>query len=455
MIAYRSVFLKLWLVLRAAVVAAFALICIPPFASAGASADAAEVLVINVDDAISPGVADYVVRGFEEARSSGSSLVLLRLNTPGGLDGAMRDIIRAVLDMPVPVVVQVWPRGGRAASAGAFILMSAHVAVMAPATNVGAASPVGLTGDIEDSVMRSKVTNDSVAYIREIASLRGRNADWAESAVASASSIGAEEALLRGVVEYIADDIDDVLAAVDGHVVAIAPDDNLVRVDASGLAVREFASDWRDWLLAIISNPAIAGILILVGMYSLLGELYSGGSTIVFGVIGVLCLLLGMYALQLLPGGGVAVALLVFGGVVVFSGLVKGVELLFIPGLVAIFVGLVMLSYDTLLPDAVAGTLISSALFWSLLLLFTGFCMLSLLVLYGLRRAATAPIVTGSGSFIGRTAMVLESFAAEGLVSMDGVIWRAKSSVALTGGQQVRVIAADGVLLQVEPIASG
>ena len=298
------------------------------------------MLVITVDDAISPAIADYVRRGLDEARRSGSALVLLRMDTPGGLDTAMRDIIKDVLDMPVPVVVQVWPKGGRAASAGAFILMASHVAVMAPATNVGAASPVAIGGDIEQTTMKAKATNDSAAYIRELALLRGRDAEWAELAVSEAVSIGAEEALLRGVIEYVADDVGSVLAAVDGHFVSMSEGDDPVRIDVSGLEVREFASSWRDKFLAVISNPAVAGILMLIGLYSLIGELYSGGATIVFGVIGVLCLLLGMYALQLVPGIGIGLALFLFGGGAALIGMLKGVEVLLIPGLIAVFIGL-------------------------------------------------------------------------------------------------------------------
>ena len=418
--------------------------------SAPAAVGGGEVLVITVDDAISPAIADYVRRGLDHARRSGSALVLLRLDTPGGLDTAMRDIIKGILDMPVPVVVQVWPKGGRAASAGAFILMASHVAVMAPATNVGAASPVAIGGDIEQTTMETKATNDSAAYIRELALLRGRDAEWAELAVSEAVSIGAEEALLRGVIEYVADDIDSVLAAVDGHYVDMGEDGEMARIDASGLESREFASNWRDSFLAVISNPAVAGILMLIGLYSLIGELYSGGATIVFGVIGVLCLLLGMYALQLVPGIGIGLALFLLGGAAALFGMMKGVEVLLIPGLVAVFVGLLLLSSTELLPLVAAGELLHSALFWLLLALFAGLCILSTVVLYSIRRATSAPGVSGDNSYIGRVAVALD----DGRVSLNGVFWRAISRQPLVAGQEVRVLGIDGTLLQVEPTVS-
>ena len=326
--------------------------------------------------------------------------------------------------------------------------MASHVAVMAPATNVGAASPVTIQGDIENETMKAKVTNDSVAYIKEIASLRGRNAEWAEQTVTDAASVGAEDALLLGVVEHVADDIDAVLAAVDGYTVSVAPDDDIVTIDSSAMSYREFNPSWRDSLLAMISNPAIAGILVTIGLYGLIGELYSGGATLVFGVMGVICLLLGLYALQLLPGAGVGTGLLLLGAVASLLGIAKGTEILLIPGLLAVFIGLLLLSSGTLVPLAEAGVLFGSLLFWSLVVLFVGLCMLSFLVLYAIRGSRNAAAVTGDAFYVGRRAVVVD----DGHVSLDGVIWNVQTDAALAVGQNVRVTGVNGLILLVEPL---
>ena len=293
-----------------------------------------KAILLSVNDAIGPAITDYIERGLDKANEAGAEIVIIRLDTPGGLDLAMRSIIQAVIASPVPVAIHVAPSGARAASAGTYMMYAAHIAAMAPGTNLGAATPVQMGGmpgveppekpappgapDADDGsddetaaqeepgetvpgnadAMRKKIVNDAAAYLRSLAELRGRNADWAEQAVREGASLSSEEALEAGVIDIIARDIPDLLQQVDGRTVTVQNAERTL--NTGGLIVEAIEPDWRNKLLAIITNPNIAYILMLLGIYGLFFELANPGYVLP-GVIGGISILLALYALQVLP----------------------------------------------------------------------------------------------------------------------------------------------------------
>src|SRR5438105_4779867 len=314
-----------------------------------AGAAAAPVAVVPLEGAIGPAAADFVRRSIERAATDGTELVVLRIDTPGGLDTSMREIIKAILASPVPVASFVGPSGARAASAGTFILYASHIAAMAPGTNLGAASPVSLIGGGapdkdgkkpgEDAMTR-KVTNDAVAYIRGFAQLRGRNAEWAEQAVREGVSLPAEEALKKKVIDLIAPDVPGLLAQLDGKTV------NKRVLHVRGAAVQEVQPDWRTKFLAIITNPSVAYLLVLLGVYGLLFEFMNPG-LVMPGVVGVIALLIAAYALHLLPINYAGLALIFLGiGFMVAEAFLPAYGSLGIGGLIAFVVGSIMLIKD-------------------------------------------------------------------------------------------------------------
>ncbi|MEO7399547.1 MAG: nodulation protein NfeD, partial [Polaromonas sp.] len=286
------------------------------------AAGAAPVLLLKVQDAIGPASADYLVRGLRQAREAGAPLVVIELDTPGGLDTSMRQIIQAILASPVPVAVYVQPEGARAASAGTYILYAAHIAAMAPATTLGAATPVaiGLPGmqreppppspPVADGkpgarpatgppdAMAAKQLNDAAAFIRGLAQLRGRNAEWAERAVRDAATLTASEALRDQVIDVVAKDLPDLLGQIDGRTVRMQGAD--VKLATRGLAVETRLPDWRQRLIAVVANPGVALFLLMIGFYGLVFEFSSPGVGVA-GVAGAICFLLALFALQLLP----------------------------------------------------------------------------------------------------------------------------------------------------------
>ena len=284
----------------------------------GGQAAPGAVWVLGIDDAIGPASADYLVRSLDQAQAQRAQLVVIRMDTPGGLDSAMRQMIKAILASPVPVATYVAPSGARAASAGTYILYASHVAAMAPGTNLGAATPVQIGGppgpgkddkgkNGEEETLARKQVNDAAAYIRGLAQLRGRNAEWAEKAVREAVSLSASEALRLNVIDQVADDLPDLLRKLDGKTFIVAGQPQQLHTTDASLV--EHLPDWRTRVLAVITNPSVALILIMIGVYGLLFEFMNPGSA-VGGVVGGVCLLMALYALQLLPVSFAGVALI-------------------------------------------------------------------------------------------------------------------------------------------------
>ncbi|MFZ2852559.1 MAG: nodulation protein NfeD [Rhodocyclaceae bacterium] len=426
---------------------------------------AAEVRVLTVRGAIGPASADYVARGIENAAGAGAGLVLIKLDTPGGLDLSMRDIVKAILASGVPVAIYVAPQGARAASAGTYILYASHIAAMAPATNLGAATPVELMpGGMPDAppqgkgenkgekpaetpphdVRARKAVNDAAAYIRGLAELRGRNAAWAERAVHEAVSLSAEAALKAKVVDVLAVDVDDLLKQIDGHRVRLASGE--VTLKTAGLDIVSVEPDWRSRLLAVIGDPSIAYILLLLGLYGLIYEFMNPGMLFP-GVVGGICLLLAVFALQLMPISYVGLALIVLGiAMMVAEAFLPSFGVLGIGGIVAFVLGSLML-IDTDLPAygvswmLIAPLAVSSAL----LAFFVGGMAL---------RARRRPVLTGSEQLANSEGETLEDIAREGWARVHGERWWVQSRVPLARGTRVRVTARHGLTLEVEAIDS-
>ena len=425
--------------------------------------------VLEIDGPIGPATSGYFEKAQAKALAAGVDLIVLRLDTPGGLDSAMRGIIRDILASPLPVVVWVGPGGARAASAGTYILYASHIAAMAPATNLGAATPIPVGGSWpaqktpkpEDASKPAnpgatpppapqidaeelKTVNDAVAYIRGLAEKRGRNADWAEQAVRSAASLSAEQALKLKVVDLLAEDVPDLLRKIDGRSVQTSA--GAVTLHSAGAVIDKFEPDWRMRVLAVLTNPTIAYVLLLVGIYGLLLEGYHPGA-ILPGVVGGIALLLALYALQLLPVNYAGLGLIVLGvALLVAETYATTFGALGVGGIIAFVLGSVLL-LDTDVPGfgINLGVIFGIALCAALLLA---------LMLFLILRARRAPVVTGGGAMIGQTAEVLEAFSGEGWAMLLGERWRVRCAVPLPAGAQVRVTQIDGLLLTVEPLKS-
>ena len=415
------------------------------------------VVVLRVDGPISPASADYVVRGIEQADSRHAAAVVLELDTPGGLSSSMRDIIKAILASPVPVIGYVAPSGARAASAGTYIMYACHIAAMAPATNIGAATPVSLTGggsvplppsssgkatSAESTEMR-KVTNDAVAYIRALAERRDRNADWAEKAVRDAVSVSADEALKLHVVDLIAPDIPALLADVDGRKVETAAGSRVLQT--RGASLETITPGVRSQFLGVIANPSVAYILLLLGLGGLVMEgMHPGG--VLPGVVGAICLLLALYAFQLLPVNFAGLGLILLGVILIVSeAFVPAYGVLGTGGVISFVIGSVILM-DTGVPG-----------YGIALPLVVGIAIAAAGILAGIvwmaMRSHKRPVVSGREQMVGAIGEVVADFEGRGTVHVHGERWQARSDVPLKRGQAVAVTGMHGLVLDVKPVS--
>ncbi|HEV7265653.1 MAG TPA: nodulation protein NfeD [Falsiroseomonas sp.] len=407
----------------------------PPLAPSGPVA-----LLLRIEGGIGPGIAEYVTDGLDHAAEQGAALVVIRLDTPGGLDAATRRIVQAMLASPVPVAVWVAPQGARAASAGLFILSAAQVAAMAPGTATGAATPVSLTGGGgEESDLRTKAVNDAAAYLRGLAAYHGRNPEWVEAAVRDAASVNAEEALRLGVVDLVAADLRALLAGMDGRRVRLPAGPAVL--ETQGVAIRRFEPGWRHRLLAMISDPNIAFLLLMVGVYGLLLEFAAPGFG-VGGVVGGIALILGLFALNMLPVQATGLALMGLGlALLVAEAFIPAFGVLGFGGLVAIVLGATV-AFDFGVPGFSLSPVVVglAAALGGLLLIAT---------LRSAWRTRGRPVMTGGQGMIGARGQVLNWSGRTGVVLVHGERWAARSDVALAPGQAVQVRARQGLRLDV------
>lgn len=418
---------------------------------------ARSVHVIEIRDAIGPATSDFFLKSLAIAEQRRSQLLILQLDTPGGLETAMRDMIRGILSSSIPVAIYVSPSGARAASAGTYLLYASHVSAMAPATNLGAATPVQIgignspdraRGDSQnsesadsESAKERKAVNDSVAYIRALAELRKRNVEWAELAVRTAASLSAEAALEQDVIDVIAADVPDLLRQIDGRRVTTRR--GVVELATSHAVVERIEADWRTQLLAVLTNPNVAFLLMLAGVYGLLLEATNPGA-LMPGIAGAICLLLALYAFQLLSVNFAGLGLILLGlAFIVAEAFVPAYGALGTGGIAALVVGSVIL-WDREVPGfEVARGLVGGIAFAA------GVAMLITVTYFS--RARRLPVVTGAEQLLQETAVALADFSQSGPVQVVGERWTAVTRTPVTRGQRLRVLRVTGLTLEVAP----
>ncbi len=417
------------------------------------------VVQLEINGVIGPATADYIVRNLQKAIDSRAMAVLIQIDTPGGLDISMRQIIKQIIASPIPVISYVAPSGARAASAGTYILYASHIAAMAPATNLGAATPVqiGGLGGFGDNKkpdnsekkpgpatdpMTHKMVNDASAYIRGLAEMRGRNVQWAEQAVRDAASLSATEALKLNVIDIVASDVNDLFAQLQGRKVNVLGKPYIF--DSKQIEIQSIKPDWRSDFLAVITNPSMAYILLMIGIYGLVLEFSHPGS-VVPGTVGGICLLLALYALQLLPVNYAGMGLILFGiALMIVEAFMPSFGILGLGGVIAFVIGSVILM-DTDVPGfgvdmgLIAGFALSSAAFF-------------IIALGLILKARHNPVVSGKEQMLGSIGVVLEDFTRTGRVRIHSESWQATCDQSLHKNEQVRVTAIAGLLLHVVPI---
>ena len=402
------------------------------------------VLSITIDGAINPTVAAYIQRGIEKATSKNAECLIIHLNTPGGLLKSTRVIVGEILDSPVPVVVYVSPGGAHAGSAGVFITMAANIAAMAPGTNIGAAHPVSLQSGM-DSVMNEKTTNDAAAFIRTIAEKRNRNLEWAEDAVRESVSVTAREALVKNIIDLVVYDVASLLEQINGKTVEVQGGSKVL--NTSKATVENLDMTFIEKLLNILGDPNIAYILMLIGFYGILFELYSPGA-IFPGVLGGISLILAFYSMHTLPVNYAGLALIVF-AIILFILEIKIVShgMLAIGGVISLLLGSLMLIRPGSALEFArisSGVIIPAVVFTAAFFLF--------LIGMGLK-AQRSKSVTGAGSMVGETGEALESFDTTGQVLVHGEIWKAETVAGkIEKGQAIRVTAIENFKLFIEPV---
>jgi membrane-bound serine protease (ClpP class) len=399
--------------------------------------DTSSVLVTNVDGPITPVIADHLAAAVEQAVGEGALLVVT-LDTPGGLDTSMRDIVQTFLNAPVPILVYVEPEGARAASAGTFITMAAHVAAMAPATSIGAATPV----DLQDGEITDKIINDAVAFATSVAERRGRNVEFAESAVRDGTSITASQAVEDGVVDMVADDLDDLLSAIDGMTVEVLGEE--VTLATAGAVPDRYEMSTLRRILTQIADPNLAVLFLSIGTLAVVYEAANPGLGFA-GVIGVILLVLGFFALSVLPVASAGVALLIL-AIALFIGeiFVPGVGVLAAGGTIALLLAGVFLFESELQ--------VSPPVLWP-----TALVMGAATTIAGRAalKARLRPSTTGTATLIGKAGTVVNVEGVNGSVFLDGAWWSVRSSVGeLEPGEQARVVGIEGLELIVEPIGA-
>ena len=422
------------------------------FWSASSTAATAKVVELEIDGAIGVATADYLSSGFDHAEEIGAELIIITIDTPGGLMKPMREIVQSILASTVPVAAYVTPAGARADSAGTYILLACHIAAMTPTTHLGAATPVPLMNaapkddsDEENtgSATDRKVMNDAVSYIRSLADRYGRNADWAETAVTEAATLTAAEALDQNVIDFVAANQEELLALVDGYEIEVAGESRVLSTKDAEIEL--FKPDWRVRLLAVIANPEIVLLLGLIGLYGLMYEGWNPGA-IVPGVVGAICLILAAYALQVLPVNYAGLALIIVGvALMVAEAYAPSFGALGLGGIAAFVFGAIIM-FDSGVP----GFGISYAFVFGLAFVFAVLLIWLLGFLLKLRRRGA---VSGKESIVGGTATAMEDFSDAGKVWLEGEAWHARCRIPVTKDQQLIVTRLDGLTLYVEPVA--